>query len=279
MFDLQLTSEPLYYDEHQQPCYVVRQEKGLIQSQDNHLLAGALADGYTAAVAETLLGWIQRQVSRHSAGRALDILEIGGSSGEFFERVKDLARTYVNVEPGRVPLSGAALGRLADDRYMCVKCSAEEIPLPDESVDVIVSVASLDHVPDYRKALAESRRLLREGGLLVLTLNNRRSWWKRLLSRTDYLRRREEEIAREHYFQWSFDECRSRLAEFIPVAEMRTTTFVPFVPKAWRYLLPAADAAGGRLFTKLGANILAVCEKPGSGAARPSPPATPSPPP
>jgi ubiquinone/menaquinone biosynthesis C-methylase UbiE len=262
MFDLRLTSEPLYYDEHRQPCYAVSQEKGLIESQDNRLLAAALADGYTAAVAETLLGWIRRQVARHSAGRPLDILEIGGGSGAFFERVRDLTRTYVNVEPGHVPLSGEALARLADDRYMCVKCSAEEIPLPDESVDVIVSVASLDHVPDYRRALAESRRLLREGGRLILTLNNRRSWWKKVLSRTDYLRRREEEIAREHYFQWSFDECRARLSEFIPVSEMRTTTYVPFIPKAWRYLLPAADAVGGALFDKLGANIVAVCEKP-----------------
>jgi ubiquinone/menaquinone biosynthesis C-methylase UbiE len=263
MFDLRLTSEPLYYDEHRQPCYAVSQEKGLIESQDNRLLEAALAEGYTAAVAETLLGWIRQQVARHGDGRNLDILEIGGGDGGFFERVRDLARTYVNVEPGHVPLSGAALKRLGDDRYMCVRCSAEEIPLPDESVDVIISVASLDHVPDYRKALAESRRLLREGGRLVLTLNNRRSWWKKILSRTGYLRRREEEIAREHYFQWSFDECRSHLSEFIPVSEMSTTTYVPFVPKAWRYLLPAADALGKTLFDKLGANIIAVCKKPG----------------
>ena len=68
MFDLQLTAEPLYYDEHRQPCYAVEQDKGLIESQDNHLLAEALAEGYTAAVAETLCSWIRRQVFRHGAG-------------------------------------------------------------------------------------------------------------------------------------------------------------------------------------------------------------------
>src|SRR3712207_6784053 len=112
MFDLRLTSEPLYYDEHRQPCYAVSQGKGLIESQDNRLLASALAEGYTAAVAETLLGWIRRQVFLHGGGRPVDILEIGGGSGAFFERVRDLTRTYVNVEPGHVPLSGEALERL-----------------------------------------------------------------------------------------------------------------------------------------------------------------------
>jgi ubiquinone/menaquinone biosynthesis C-methylase UbiE len=193
----------------------------------------------------------------------VDILELGGGDGAFFERVKDLARTYVNVEPGRLTLSGAALRRIADDRYACVRCSAEEIPLPDESVDVIISIASLDHVPDYRRALAETRRLLRKGGIFILTLNNRRSWWKALLSRTAYLKRREAEIAKEHHFQWSFDECGAHVSEFLPVSEMRTTTFVPFIPKAWRYLLPAADAVGATFFAKFGANIIGVFEKPG----------------
>ena len=268
MFDLRLTAEPLYYDEHGQPCYAVSQDKGLSEAQNNHLLAGALADGYTAAVAETLLDWIRLRISRFGAGRKLDILEIGGGSGAFFERVKEVARTYVNVEPGRVALTDEALRRVGDDRYVCVRCSAEQIPLPDESVDVIVSIASLDHVPDYRRALAEARRLLRGGGVLTLTRNNRRSWWKTLLSRTAYLKRREEEIAKEHHFQWSFAECESHLAEFIPVSEMSTTTYVPFVPKVWRLLLPASNALGKILFTKLGANILAVCEKPAREAER-----------
>lgn len=165
-----------------------------------------------------------------SFGGPVDVMEIGGGTGAFYVRVKNNARTYINIEPGRIPLSGKALERLKDPRYVCLKCSAEQIPLPDESVDVILSIASLDHVPDYRKALSEVSRLLRKGGIFILTLNNRRSWWKVMLSRTAYLKRREEEIAREHYFQWSFSECESHLAEFIPVRHIYTTTFVPFIP-------------------------------------------------
>jgi ubiquinone/menaquinone biosynthesis C-methylase UbiE len=217
MFSVELKVNAAYYDEYGQPCYPVGQEKGLIEFQENRLIKHALANGFTAAVARTLFDMIGRQVALASLSRPADMLEIGGGSGTFYVHVKNSARTYINIEPGRIPLLGEALDRLKDPSNMCLKCSAEDIPLPDESVDVILSIASLDHVPEYRKALDEVSRLLRKGGIFILTLNNRRSWWKVMLSRTAYLKRREEEIDREHYFQWSFSECESHLAEFIPV--------------------------------------------------------------
>lgn len=261
MFRLKLTCEPAYFDEHGQPCFPVSQGKGLIEHQDNRLLEGALADGYVGALADTLHGWVRRQVAQAAAGRGLDLMELGGGAGGLFEWVKDYARTYVNVEPGRPALGGPDLARLRDARYTAVRCSAEAVQLEDESVDVIISTDSFDNIPDYRRALSEVRRLLRPDGLFLLTLNNRRSWWKALLSGTDYLRRREAEIAREHYIQWSFDECAANLSEVLHVGHMSTTTFLPHVPKVWRYALPAADLFGRRLFGRHGAYILAACRK------------------
>jgi len=263
MFRLKLTAEPAYFDEHGLPCYPVSQGKGLIEHQDNRLLEGALADGYVEAVAGALQGWVGRQVSEAAAGRKLDLMELGGGAGGLFDRLKGDARTYVNVEPGRPVLGARDLERLADPRYTAVRCSAEAVPLEDASVDIIISTASFDHIPDYRRALSEVSRLLRPGGIFLLTLNNRRSWWKLLLSRTDYLRRREAEIAREHYIQWSFSECAARLSEFLQVSSMSTTTFIPHVPKVWRYALPASDLLGRQLLRGYGAYILAACRKRG----------------
>lgn len=263
MFQPKLTTAPASFDEHGQPCYPVSQGKGLIEDQDNRLLEGALADGYVEALADTLHRWIRREVALAAGGRKLDLLELGGGAGGLFEWVKDDARTYINVEPGRPALGARALERLKDARYAAVRCSAEDIPLEDESVDVVISTASFDHIPDYRRALSEVRRLLRRDGVLLLTLNNRRSWWKLLLARTDYLRRREEEIAREHYIQWSFAECEAHLSEFLRVSRMGTTTFLPYVPKIWRYALPASDLLGPLLLRRYGAYIVAVCRKAG----------------
>jgi SAM-dependent methyltransferase len=261
MFQPRLTVEPAYFDGHGRPCYRVSQAKGLIEQQDNRLLEGALAGGYIGAVADALHGWIRREVARAAGGRRLDLVELGGGAGGLFEWVKDYARSYVNVEPGRPALTGDALERLRDERYASIGCSAEEVPLEGGSADVVISTASFDHIPDYRRALAEVGRLLRGDGVFLLTLNNRRSWWKALLSGTEYLRRREEEIAREHYIQWSFDECRARLSEFLHVSRMSTTTFTPYVPRVWRYALPASDLAGRRLLRRHGGYILAVCRK------------------
>src|SRR5688500_3262752 len=263
MLSNELRIKPSAYDEYGQPCFARTQEKGLIEFQGNRLIQEALSSGYTMAVANTLFEAIRQQVGSAAAHRPVDVMEIGGGRGAFFDQVQSYARSYINIEPGRPALAGKDLKRLADPRYLCLKCSAEDMPLPDESVDVILSIASLDHVPDFHKALTEVSRLLRKGGIFVLTLNNRRSWWKVLLSRTGYLKRREEEIEREHYFQWSYAECAAHLAKFMPVRHIYTSTFIPFIPHLWRPLLPVAESIGRPLLRKYGGNIIAVCQKPG----------------
>ncbi len=45
-----------------------------------------------------------------------------------------------------------------------IEGNAEDIPLPDASVDVVTSNGVLNLVPDKRKAIAEIRRVLRPGG-------------------------------------------------------------------------------------------------------------------
>jgi 2-polyprenyl-3-methyl-5-hydroxy-6-metoxy-1,4-benzoquinol methylase len=51
--------------------------------------------------------------------------------------------------------------------------SAESIPLPDKSVDVVVSFETIEHIPDPRLFLRECRRVLRSGGQLVISTPNK----------------------------------------------------------------------------------------------------------
>ena len=261
MLQLTFTRSPDYFDEYGQPCFSVNQTKGLSEEQSNQLLERALTDGYTARVAEVLKDWVASQVRSISSGKKVDLLEIGGGSGSFFDCVEQDAKTYINVDPGRVALSERDQERLSDPRFQTIRCSAEQIPLEEKSVDVVVSIASLDHVPDYRKALQEISRMLRKDGQLVLTLNNRRSWWKALLSGTKFLKTREEMIAREHFFQWSFTECRASLSEYLQIVSASSVTFFPFVPKVWRLAVPISEVMGRALASTRGANILVVRRK------------------
>jgi SAM-dependent methyltransferase len=44
-----------------------------------------------------------------------------------------------------------------------------QVPLPDTSVDVVISQEALLHVPDKERALAEAYRILKPGGRIALT--------------------------------------------------------------------------------------------------------------
>lgn len=46
--------------------------------------------------------------------------------------------------------------------------NAEALPFPDESFDFIVSVGMLKHIPNMRKALEESTRVLKPGGKMFI---------------------------------------------------------------------------------------------------------------
>lgn len=69
-------------------------------------------------------------------------------------------------ECARLGCEGTVRGVLADDAGL---------PLPDACADVVTSFTVLEHVADERRALRELRRVLKPGGLLVVTVPNR--WW------------------------------------------------------------------------------------------------------
>jgi|GEM_PF-4557486 len=49
-------------------------------------------------------------------------------------------------------------------------CSAEKIPLPDQSFDLVYGIYCLEHIPDRHAALKETRRVLRSGGEALFTV-------------------------------------------------------------------------------------------------------------
>lgn len=49
-------------------------------------------------------------------------------------------------------------------------CSAEAMPFPDAAFDVVLSMFSLEHIPDRLRCLAECRRVLKPGGRLLITV-------------------------------------------------------------------------------------------------------------
>lgn len=48
----------------------------------------------------------------------------------------------------------------------------ESIPLPDNSVDVVTTFETIEHIPDYKKFIDEVRRVLKPDGLAVVSTPN-----------------------------------------------------------------------------------------------------------
>lgn len=258
MYRVPLRRPPAAFDRYGRPSYPVVQHKGLIESMNEDLTRGAKASGYEEVILEGIFRRVVAAVHELACGRRLDVMEIGGADGWLFDRLRASVSTYVNVEPGSIELDEAALRRLRDPAYASLSCSAEDLPLHDRSADLVVAVASIDHVPDPDRALEEARRCLRPGGYLVVTLNNRRSWWKILLGRTAYLRRREAVIAREHTVLWSLAECREHVAAHFSVVSAFSIIQLPYVPVIWKPLLPVAERIGGSLLPRFGGHSIVV---------------------
>jgi len=110
--------------------------------------------------------WLQtlrRVIVGPAAGR---VLELGAGVGGGFTYYRE-ATEVVATEPDPFMLRRAREAAGAAERPIAlVQCVAEALPLPDASVDTVLSVLVLCTVQDPDRALAEARRVLRPGGTL-----------------------------------------------------------------------------------------------------------------
>lgn len=107
----------------------------------------------------------RRRVLEHAVG---EVLEIGMGSGLNLPLYGQRVTSVLSVEPSG-PL--AAMARKVAGRVtmplMVIEQSAEELPLPDHSIDTAVTTWTLCTIPDPLRALREVRRVLRPEGRLI----------------------------------------------------------------------------------------------------------------
>ncbi len=96
------------------------------------------------------------------------VLDVGGGTGR---AARALARDTEEV-PGRnvtvVDASARMLAQARENGLPAVRGDAAELPFRDGSVDAVTIVDALHHFPDRDGALAEAKRVLRPGGVLVV---------------------------------------------------------------------------------------------------------------
>jgi SAM-dependent methyltransferase len=123
---------------------------------------GLVTDRKTAIVAELIRNRFARPPTR--------ILVVGCGTGR---EAAQLARSFgaqvvgIDLEPQFDPAAAREVQLRQGD--------ATALDFPDSAFDFIYSYHALEHVPDYRRALAEMRRVLaRDGGYYIGTPNRER---------------------------------------------------------------------------------------------------------
>ena len=111
---------------------------------------------------ELALRWTPRGVDR--------LLDAGCAWGYGTRHFTQRSREVVGLDPE--PAS-AALFRRRYPHLRCVQCALEDVPLESDSFDVILVLDALEHVQDERRCLGELYRLLKTGGILIVTTPHR----------------------------------------------------------------------------------------------------------
>jgi len=145
---------------------------------------------------------LKRYFSRYFRGRVLDV----GCGLSLFTQIHkrwNFDITAGDVVPDQV---SARKKERADIRWTVFDAAAP--PFRPESFDGLFAGEILEHLPRPQDALREWNRLLRPGGILILTTPNRTRW-------TNVLNRENWPYSPDHLREFSFDELNR---EMLPAA-------------------------------------------------------------
>jgi SAM-dependent methyltransferase len=113
-----------------------------------------------------------RFASTHVAGRCVLDIACGTGYGVAV-LLHGGARSVVGVDRSPDALRFAAM-HFGAPGAMFVRADIRAVPFPSGSFDVVTSFETIEHIDEHARFLAECRRLLRPGGLLICSSPNKR---------------------------------------------------------------------------------------------------------
>ena len=111
---------------------------------------------------------VYQQLAHRCAGR--DVLEAGSGEGYGADLISEVARHVIGLDYDE---SAVAHVRARYPRVDMRQGNLAELPLPDSAVDVVVNFQVIEHLWDQGQFVAECLRVLRPGGVLLMSTPNR----------------------------------------------------------------------------------------------------------
>jgi ubiquinone/menaquinone biosynthesis C-methylase UbiE len=191
------------------------------------------------------------------AGRGEYALFLKNSWGNAPEPLK-----YLGLEPSPEQLQQRDISTLG---LGFVRATAEQIPLQDMVAQGVLMKEALDHCYDPSKVFSEAKRLLKPGGVLVVTITNDKSYFKRLLPGINNAHKAKQT---DHLFFFGPEDLK-KLAQdaWFDRVSVETYNYLKFprfleIALGWlgeplnRSLLSLTDAIGQALLPGMGGGII-----------------------
>jgi SAM-dependent methyltransferase len=216
---------------------------------------------------------VARVLESAFAGRIKPLLVyLGCGRGDYWGFLSTRAAakgwSYLGVEPSAEQL---AHRERRDYTLGLIQAAAENPPLCDMCADAVLMKEMLDHCWDPPTVFRETHRLLKPGGVLLVTLTNDRSWFKRFMPGVN---RRLKQKQKDHFhFLGPQDLERLALeARFDTVSvdtynHLKLPRFLEkatdlFGAEAQNALLAATDSFGRRIGPLSGGGMMLAARRP-----------------
>jgi ubiquinone/menaquinone biosynthesis C-methylase UbiE len=99
------------------------------------------------------------------------VVDVGTGTGFVAAGLAGQAATVIGIDnsPAMLAVAAGNLAALGVDNVQLAEAELDNLPLPDDSVDVAVANMVLHHAPDPARMLAEMARVVRPGGTIAIT--------------------------------------------------------------------------------------------------------------
>jgi SAM-dependent methyltransferase len=129
-----------------------------------------------------------------SVNSARKVLDVGCSFGYVME-----AANRLGLDGAGTDISSYAVDVCRQRGYRAEVGTLEKLPFGDGEFDLVVMKHVLEHTPDPKGALAEVRRVMAPGGLVMVMVPSL-LYWKAWLLRRSYRYFRPDDLGGQHYF-------------------------------------------------------------------------------
>jgi SAM-dependent methyltransferase len=121
---------------------------------------------------QTQIEHLHRYMLAREWCRGKDVLDVASGEGYGTALLAQVARSALGVELAADAVAHAAAAYITENLRFAVG-DARVLPNPDQSFDVVVSFETIEHFAEHDKFLMEIKRVLRPGGLLIVSTPDR----------------------------------------------------------------------------------------------------------